>query len=265
MSNSPGAAAKPLLVFIHSTGTTPSLWAGLPEEITRRGDILAPANLGYPPGPEVLRGTKLTMRDDAAHVLEAIGDDGRDVHIFAHSYGGLVGLEVQRRLGARVRSMFLYEPVLPGGLAKETDLDEPTALEVHGFLNHPWFLSDEARGGTDPWLEHFIDFWNKPGSWSRMPEAAKAAMRPFGWKMFQEVRSVFFDGELDGHALDAVPTTLFVGARSPLTSRAIVRALAKRHPSARVVEEERASHMTLLTNPALVHSAMVVHLERALG
>ncbi|HTJ83882.1 MAG TPA: alpha/beta hydrolase [Polyangiaceae bacterium] len=258
-------ASKPIFVFIHSTGTTPLLWAGLPEAIASRGEIVAPANLGYPPNPEIPRGQKLTMRDDATEVLASVPDDGRDVHVFAHSYGGLVGLEILRRLGARVRSMFLYEPVLPGGLAKEADLDDETRREVDGFLQNPWFLDDETRGGTDAWLEVFIDFWNKPGSWARMPEEAKGAMRPFGWKMYQEVRSCFLDGELDGHALDDVETTLFVGGRSPRTSRAIVQRLAKRHPRARTVEVERAAHMSLLTSPGLIHPAMQEHVDRALG
>jgi pimeloyl-ACP methyl ester carboxylesterase len=47
---------------------------------------------------------------DAREVMKAIPDDAKDIHVYAHSYGGVVALDLLPRLAGRVRSMFLYEP-----------------------------------------------------------------------------------------------------------------------------------------------------------
>ena len=103
------------------------------------------------------------------------------------------------RLRERVASVFLFEPVLFGALARLSDAgggskeDEQAALQAQSFIAHPWFLHDEERGGRDEWLEMFVDYWNRPGAWSRMPEPMQEQSRLLGWKMFQEVRACFFD------------------------------------------------------------------------
>src|SRR5262249_30646775 len=162
------------------------------------------------------------------------------------------------RLGARLRSMCLLEPVLFGALyraRRETD-DDAAAEEARGFFEHPWFLHDAERGGTDAWLEGFIDYWNRPGPWARLPPAQQDPLRAVGWKMFQEVRACVyaFDSFADAR-LPEVPCTLVVGTRSTRASRAMTRAVAAESPHARVVEIE-AGHMAPVTHPALVHAAM---------
>jgi hypothetical protein len=61
-------------------------------------------------------------------------------------------------------SVFLYEPVLFGALANATTLDKEAAAQARAFIDHPWFTRDDEKGGTEAWLEFFIDYWNKPSS-----------------------------------------------------------------------------------------------------
>ena len=63
--------------------------------------------------------------------------------------------------------------------------------QARSFRYHPWFLTDLERGGSDDWLEMFVDYWNRPGSWRACPRRRKEETRALGWKMFQEVRSCF--------------------------------------------------------------------------
>ena len=246
--------------FIHSTGAGPFLWASVPDDVTAGTTAHFPSNLGYPPNAAVPRGAKVTALDDVAHLHALLPDDGAPVHLYAHSYGGFVALELARRLGARVASLFLYEPVLFGALAATDDGDAAAIAQAREFLNHAWFLTDDARGGTDPWLEHFIDYWNKPGSWQRMPKELQDFSRLVGWKMFQEVRSVFFDNRrFDAFAFPGVKLTLGMGERSPVASREMARQLARVNPHATLFELSGTGHLAPLTHAAKLHEAMRAH------
>lgn len=250
--------SMPQTVFLHSTGTGPFMWGPI-ADLLPAGERVLPLNLGYPPGPLLARGTNFQLADDVEHVLEQIPSG--DLHLVAHSYGGLVALEFAERLGSRVRSMLLVEPVLFGALAKDPTAEADAREEAATFAKHPWFLTDESRGGTEEWLELFVDYWNRPGSWKRLPEAMRALSLAAGWKMFQEVRAVFFDPKtFDERVLPSIPVTLVRGERSPAASRAMVSALARRAPHAVVAELLGTGHMSPLTHPAKVRDALRDHL-----
>jgi pimeloyl-ACP methyl ester carboxylesterase len=81
-----------------------------------------------------------------------------------------------------------------------------------------------------------------------------------GWKMFQEVRSVFFEAKtFDERLLPKVPVTLVRGERSPVGSREMTAQLAKRAPHAKVIELSGTGHMAPLTHPQKVHEALRAH------
>jgi pimeloyl-ACP methyl ester carboxylesterase len=160
--------------------------------------------------------------------------------------------------------MLLYEPVLFGALAKDgatdPEIDAGAMADARTMIEHPWFLTDDPRVGTDPWLEVFIDYWNRPGAWSRMPEHLKGYARSAGWKMYQEVRTCFFGiDSFSAVSFGDVPTTLVMGEHSPRASRAMSRALARKNPAARLVEVAKTGHMGPLTHPHLVNEPMLEH------
>jgi pimeloyl-ACP methyl ester carboxylesterase len=246
-------------VLLHSTGTAPFMWDSVPEAVVPSAQRVQPANLGYPPYELVPRGRKTTLAQEAAHVLSQLPAEG-ELDLVAHSYGGLVALELLPALKDRVRSLIFFEPVLFGALLKDTTADAATLERARGFMSNPWFLTDDARGGTGEWLELFIDYWNRPGSWARMPELMKHHNLQVGWKMYQEVRSVFFDNQrFDAFALPGVKLTLGMGERSPVASREMVRQLARVNPHATVFELPGTGHLAPVTHAAKVHEAMRTH------
>ena len=225
------------------------------------GRAIAPPNVGYPPRPPVARGVQVTAEDDVTAVLEAVPGDAERVHVVGHSYGASLAMRVAERLAGRTRSLFVYEPVLFGALSRSTP--EPAAREEAAFFSeHPWFMRDDARGGTEPWLEIFVDYWNRKGSWARMPEPMRAHSRAMGWKMYQEVRGCISDERtFEGWRLPA-STTLCRGGRTTAASRAMTEALAQANPHAAVVVLEDLAHMAPLTSPEPVHAAIAAHLAR---
>ncbi len=249
------------MVFIHSTGATPQMWAAAPVEALRGVEVFTPANLGYPPRLPVARDTPCGVDDDVALLGSQLPAEGT-LHLVAHSYGGLVALKLLPAIQDRVGSVYLFEPVMFGALNRSAPKDPAVAAELKRFADDRWFLHDEDTGGREAWLSAFIDFWNKPGSWSRMPEEAKASTRSLGWKMFQEVRSVFNDANDFEDFVVRAPLTLVKAERSPASSRAMVDALAKVNPHAHVETLAGTGHMAPLTHPPIFAESLSAHWRR---
>ena len=250
------------VLFIHSTGTGPFLWAGVPDVAIGHRRRLLPANVGYPPSEPIERGRTVTARDDAAEVTKSIPDDGSRIHLVAHSYGALVALHTLPALAGRLASVFFFEPVLFGALRTSNDADPEAAEQARAFVTHPWFLHDLEKGGREEWLEVFIDYWNRPGSWSKMPEQMRQLSLSLGWKMFQEVRAVFYDETPFDRWELAVPTTVALGERTTAASRAMSRAFARGRPNVSLVEVPGVGHMAPLTHSAKVHEELARHMAR---
>jgi len=254
-----------VVLFIHSTGTGPFLWASVPDAAIGGRKKLLPANVGYPPNDPVERGRVITAKDDAAEVLKAVPDATAHVHVVAHSYGALVALHAMAALEGRLTSMFLFEPVLFGALASSRDAEPEAAAQARAFAAHPWFLHDPDKGGRAEWLEMFIDYWNRPGSWSKMPAQMQELSLALGWKMFQEVRACFFDETpFDDWKVD-VPTTVALGERTTVASRAMSRTFARGRPNVALVEIAGVGHMAPLTHAAKVHEEVARHFARLEG
>ncbi|MGV3623904.1 MAG: alpha/beta fold hydrolase [Archangium sp.] len=244
------------VLCIHSTGTGPFMWDFL------EGEKLSPPNIGYPPLDPLPRGQKITVDDDVANLLKQLPAEGQ-FDVVAHSYGGMIVLRAMKELAPRIRSIFLVEPVLFGGLLHEPEADPAAEKQVREFIDHPWFINGDEKGGTEEWLEVFIDYWNRPGSWARLGEFMKEHNRLMGWKMFNEVRSVFLDaGKFTDYAFPNVPVTLVMTERSPFAAREVIKQLARHNPHAQLVELMGTGHMVPLTHPQKVSEAFAAHLAR---
>jgi pimeloyl-ACP methyl ester carboxylesterase len=252
-----------IVLFIHATGTFPSMWQTVPGAALGGRRSITPSNLGYPPHAPVPRGQRVTVEDEVAHLLASLPAGAERLHLVGHSYGALVALRMLAPLGARVASAVLDEPVLFGTLARAPagSIDPGALAEAQTFLEDPSFLRDPERGGGPAWLEVFVDYWNRPGSWSKMPAPVRQAVEAVGWKMFQEVLACF--GETT--PFDAWPLppacTVLCGERSPRASRAMARALASSRAGVALVELAGTGHMAPLTHPAAVHGAIARHFE----
>lgn len=252
-------------VFLHSTGTGPRLWSFVSASALAPDVRVMPCNLGYPPGAPVAQGETVRLADEVAHVLAQLPPEG-PIDLYGHSYGATVALELVAALGPRLRGLYLYEPVLFGALNRAREAHPEARDELAYFQENSWFLEDLSRGGTDPWLAAFIDYWNRPGSFARMPPAMQAYTRSVGWKMFQEVRAVFYDvGAFAPAAPARVVTTLVLGARSTASSRAMTRRVAALTPHATLEVIDEIGHMGVISHAPRLAESVMAHRARVLA
>lgn len=254
------------VVFLHSTGTGPAMWLRATRVLTSlhpdaKAHVLA--NLGYPPGPSIGAPTVTCLEDELEHLQAQLSPlEGRTFDVVAHSYGAFLALKLLPRLEARIRSLYVWEPVLFGALSVHAErTNNPSCTPL---TEEPWLVDDPTRGGTEPWLRLFVDYWNGRGSFDSMPAQARAQQLTLGWKMFQEVRTTSLDpAPFESYRVN-VPFTLAVGALSPRASRTMSEEVRTQNPRARFVAHEGLGHMAPLTRPRAVLESVVEHL-RAFG
>ncbi len=258
-------------LFIHSTATGPFMWApfmvGRPEGV----EAIAPVNRGYSPQDLLPRGTPFTVDEEVTHLRAHIPQGTTGVHLVAHSYGGFAALtlaqelikELTQEAGVPVRSLCLIEPVLFGSLrAEEHALPAELVDQMAKLYGAPNYLLNEEIGGSEEWIERFVDYWNRPGMWALMPDKAKMMTRMVGWKMFQEVRMVSTEPKPFGHYRLDVPLTLVYGERTTAPAKEMVRRLAEVNPHAHVEVLPGQGHMALVAAPEQVMPALAGHWAR---
>jgi pimeloyl-ACP methyl ester carboxylesterase len=261
-----------IVLFVHSTATGPFMWRPYLTEIPAGLAPLMPTNRGYAPNDLLPPGAAFSVEDEVDHLLRALPSGTKGVHLAGHSYGGFAALTLARRLcdGAgplAVRSLWLYEPVLFGAVRREAErLTVEAAEEVRWLYDHPeTSLLREGDGGSEGWIERFIDYWNHPGMWASMPEKAQALTRAAGIKMFQEVRSVSLEPRpFEHYQLPQVPITLACGEHTRAPVRAMVARLAEVNAHAEVQVLAGLRHMSVVSEPARVASSIARHFQRVL-
>lgn len=249
-----------VVLFVHSTGTGPAMWSGLARALPAGFEVRTPSLHGYPPNPLAERGRGYTAEEDAELLVESVKDVTGPLHVVAHSYGGLVAYKLARK--RPVASFWLFEPVLFGALRQEPQMDPEAKKEVSFFFDTPSFLEDQEAGGRDAWLEVFVDYWNKPGSFARMPAPMKDAMRAWGWKMFQEVRGTALDPDRFEAYRTNIPTTIVTGEKTTPSARAMAHALADQDPNVRLEVVPGATHMSIVMQGDRFAPSLAAHLAR---
>jgi pimeloyl-ACP methyl ester carboxylesterase len=156
-----------------------------------------------------------------------------------------------------VASVAVYEPVLFGVIRSEHDAE---ALADVQRLEAPIFTNDEL-GGSDPWFEAFVDYWNGPGAWARMPAAMKAGFLAGGRMVYRETRALARDTTpTSAYAAITAPTLLLTGERSPAFARRVVHHLGRVITGSSTHVVEGAGHMGPLTHADEVNAAIAAHL-----
>jgi pimeloyl-ACP methyl ester carboxylesterase len=249
------------VVLLHSGGMSSRQWRSLAERLAGSHRVLAPDFLGVgknPPWPEdVSFGHEL----DVAAVARVL--DGLDgpAHLVGHSYGGLIALTLARTFPARVRSVVVYDPVAFGALYAPPDA--AGLADLTRAAAQPVF-TDESLGGSDPWMESFVDFWNGPGAWRALPPTSREQFLRVGRKVFYEVMSLMRDRTpAAAWAGVTAPTLLLSGERSPVAAQRVTAVLQATLPHARRELIAGAGHMGPLTHGAAVDALIAGHIAAA--
>ncbi len=229
-------------------------WRRLVERLSATHRAIAPDLLGSGENPPWPADAPFELAQDSAELAALVASLAEPVHLVGHSYGGMLALVHARTESASVRSLAVYDPVAFGVLQDEPDRDT--------LFGDALGLDDDAQGGTAPWFQRFVDWWNGPGAWAAMPEQAHAAFLRVGRKVYLEVKSLVADATpASAYAALRVPTLLLTGTRTPAAEQRVVQRLATAIPNARLLEIPGAGHMGPLTHGDVVDEAIVAHVS----
>ena len=224
--------------------------------------FLAPALLGYPPNPPVAVGDVVTLADELAHVRALIPSGVTRLHLLGHSYGGVVALALARELAPIAASVWVYEPVIFSALRHDPAAEPEARAAAEATFASPGFR-DPSLVGTADWCRHFIDFWNRPGAFDRMPEEQRQAVMDVAGKIYAELNTIFFATTTFADWRPSAPLTVAHGARTPLPAQAMARGLVAVTPGAMLDVIAGAGHMAPLTDPGAVQASVEGHFARS--
>ncbi|HZM36226.1 MAG TPA: alpha/beta hydrolase [Burkholderiales bacterium] len=245
------AGAGPSVVCLHSNASSSAQWRGLMDLLAPRFHVLAADSYGAGKSPAWPTDRKVTLRDEVELLEPVFARAGEAFSLVGHSYGGALALVSALAHRDRVRALALYEPTLFALVERES----PAPNEVDGIRNTvAAAVAALEKGDAMHAARCFIDFWMEPGAFDRMPERNQAAIAEAGrniqaWKdcLFGEPTPLSAFAGLD------VPVLLMVGAKSPLSSRAVARRLARVLPRIEVADMEGLGHMAPVSDPEPVN------------
>jgi len=252
------------MVCLPSTGLSGLQWRRLAKRMAARGhEVLCADFIGYGESDDWPRARAPFRTELDVDVAEALLDQcDAPVHLVGHSYGGRVALALALRTRTRLRSMALFEPTCFGVLRSTGDVIG--LAELDGYDHDGGFLS-EGFGGSEAWVERFVDYWSGPGSFAEFSEVERRSWLRSSQKMFEEVRET---------ALDTVPHTAYVealgqlpllvlsGATSTLAGRRCCEILAGVLPGAEHVELDDVGHMAPVLAAAEVAELIAAHITK---
>jgi pimeloyl-ACP methyl ester carboxylesterase len=247
-----GAPAAQPWLCLHASGGAGRPWAHFVAALGRDRAVVAPDLIGYA-GAQRWPGGSPASLDDEAKALAPLLNAG-PVHLFGHSYGGAVALQIALRWPDRVRSLTLYEPVRFALL-----LGRPETQAVgESIVGVGRRIGLETLSGAHPAAaRRFTDYWAGDGTWDAMrPEAQRtlAARMP---KVQAEFEALFADRvPATAYARIEAPVRLLGGTRSPLPARLVLDVLEASLPNVSRVTLAGLGHMGPLEAPARVIPAV---------
>lgn len=259
----PGSRAP--VVCFPSTGLSGLQWRRLAKQLSDAGhEVFAVDLISYGDSEDwhastAERGPFRTEYDiDVADALLDLCD--RPAHLVAHSYGGRVGLGAALRRPALIRSLALFEPTCFGVLRSTGDQQAIAELEDYDVDGR--FLADDF-GGSEAWVERFVDYWSGPGSFAQFSPAERERWLRSRRKMFEEVRETALDDTPHTRYVDVLghlPILLLSGATSTRAGRRCCEVLAEVMPHGRHVELPDIGHMAPVLASREVASLIAAHI-----
>ena len=239
------------LFLVHGSAVAGKSWNALAAPLRDRVLVLAPDRLGQTPGERWPINRTSTFDAEAEHLAAALAAVPGPVHLFGHSYGGAVAMQMALRWPRRVARLTLYEPtrfalLLSGGRAVGEAGREILAV---GHGTH-----ERAAAGQEAAAARvFVDYWSGAGTWAAMDTGRQERLAMQMPKVGAEFLAAFADPlPLDAWRALEMPVLLLGGETSPAPVRAINALLASMLPRCASVTLPGVGHMGPMTHPAEV-------------
>ncbi|MGH6866614.1 MAG: alpha/beta fold hydrolase [Methyloceanibacter sp.] len=246
----------PCVVVGHCSSASHKEWLPLIETLKADWRVLAPDFIGYGQSDPWPVDKPFSIAADIDVLLGLAKKTKASLHFVGHSYGGALALEAARRLGKRVKSLTLVEPV-SFHLLRTEQRPEWKDVERLGVA----VLDPVAKGDDRKAAAAFMSYWLGRWRWWLSPERFKTAIAATIPKVALEF-SIAIDAptSLKDYAAIEAPTLLIVGSKTRAPTRAVVELLAGALPNARVETLKGAGHMSPFTHPAELNRIILSHL-----
>jgi pimeloyl-ACP methyl ester carboxylesterase len=243
------------VLLLHSSAAGRWQWRSLHGHLGRGRPILAPDLLGY--GQTKDRSGRSFSMDREVAAVSALADRiAGPLHLVGHSYGGCVAMSFAAKRPENVRSLTLIEPVRFDLLRGGPD---------HALLSEIEALASEhvravADGRLPDAAAAFVDYWSGAGTWTALPEPARASIKVAMPKVALEW-GLLLNGASQTPADRFGPTLLIEGTETTPAARAVMAALAKRMPDARRARIEGAGHLSPISHTSSIGPVIARFLE----
>jgi pimeloyl-ACP methyl ester carboxylesterase len=245
------ARPRETLVCLHSSGSSGRQWAPIAAALSSRYAVVTPDLLGYGAPAPWPTGTPTSLDAEARALAPWLHGDG--VHLFGHSYGASVALQIALRWPERVRSLTLYEPVRFALLqGRPSTAAAGEAIVGVGRRIGLAVLSGAHHAAA----ERFVDYWSGDGTWSALAAHRRDALAARMPKVQAEFEALFADRvPVTAYGSLAMPVHLIGGSRSPLPARLVLDLLREAFPQATCSVLEGLGHMGPVEDPQRVLAA----------
>jgi pimeloyl-ACP methyl ester carboxylesterase len=254
---SDAGTGEPILL-IHCSSASGNEWRSLCETLGQRFRPIAPDQWGCGRSDPWMGRGSFNLAEEAAPILRIIDSIGIPVHLVGHSYGGAVALRVARERPQMIRSLTLVEPSSFHVLRNGGAVEQALFCEIADVAE----AVKEAVTTGDYWggMARFVDYWSGEGAWSTMSHEARLKMSQRLAKVVLDFRALFDESAtLEDYGTLAHRTLFLCGEHSPGPSRRIVEMLAAVMPRARIERIPGAGHMSPVTHPDAVNTAIREH------
>ncbi|MEG6507413.1 alpha/beta hydrolase [Methyloligella sp. 2.7D] len=246
----------PTVLLGHCSSASHREWLPLMQALKSDWRVVAPDFIGYGSSESWPVSRPFSLDGDVA-ILEALAGKGKDpIHLVGHSYGAALALEAATRLGSRVKSLSLVEPV-SFHLLRQTHRPEWNEIEALGVK----VLTAVARGDDRAAAGAFMRYWLGDLRWFLAPKRFKQAIAATIPKVALEF-TVAIDAttSLADYAEIEAPTLLIVGGKTRKPAAAVVQMLQQAMPNAESVTLPGAGHMSPFTHQARVNQLILAQL-----
>jgi pimeloyl-ACP methyl ester carboxylesterase len=256
------AREQSCVVALHCSLSSGRQWQPLIAALGHRHRVIAPDISGYGETslPMHEPATLASEVDALAHELDTLPGP---LHLVGHSYGGAIAFRIATasQFAARVRSLTLVEPILPGILldnAQDRHLYEHFAKLANRVCKSLW------NGDTPHALDAFLSFWNGSEACARVSPQARQRMENHAHKLATDFTAGFAEmGVFDAARRLSLPVLLFSGGLSPFVTQRVVGRLASAIANARAIHLPSAGHMLAITHAAELIPDIADHIADA--
>lgn len=251
----PSHPGRETLLCVHASATTGASLDKLVAPLRARFDVLQPARLGYGESDAFQVGASASLDAEADHLGALLERHPEGVHLFGHSFGGAVAMQLALRWPGRVKSLTLYEPGRFALLLRDAQsLAIGHEMAQLARTAETWMVWGRLHAAA----ELFVDYWSGAGTWTAMDDTRRDAVVRGMPKVRAEFEAAFADPlPLEVHAAAlTMPVRVIVGGRSPLPGRRVGELLAAALPQADLMVLDDVGHMGPVTHARQVFAQL---------